>query len=401
MTFDLAMRRLLLAALLIVPATPCAAQPQKVTIDQMSVKATGSIELLLAAPPKPDLVGALQQQPFDRGWLVQSLEIASGATRNLRVEAVAVDPALPVLTLTVAPADAAWLEAATHTVSVTFLRSANLARAVSTPTPAAPSGVSPGAFRAAPTVQAADIYFSGKITAAGSAKPKYSFEAKVQDDWNLGNKGHLGYLAEIAADEATDADPDRINAGVKYRRVLDPRPRAVILQVQPISGEFGRKSPRTTTILSIAQVEHVLLPTTGSPKARAAVLVIGGVEIGNNLSNAINKDDGSGFVARIRVAANPYVVLKPAKGPFKTLKGSAMWDARFLANEEIDPGRLDAAKQPTLTQRPRQYLKADFDLAVNDYVSLTLQHRWGYLPPTYKKVNPTFTLSLTFKGQWV
>ena len=205
----------------------------------------------------------------------------------------------------------------------------------------------------------------------------------------------------MAADEGTDADPDRITAGVRYRRVLDPRTRGVILQVQPVAGEFGRKAPRTTTMLTTAQVEHVLVPTTGSAKARWAVAALGGIETGNNFSNAIDKDNGSGFVGRIRVAANPYVVLKPAKGPFKSLKGSAFWDARFLLNEEIDPGEPDSNRQPTLTRRPRQFLKVDFDLAVNDFVSLTLQHRWGYLPPTYKKVNPTITLSLTFKGQWV
>jgi hypothetical protein len=27
--------------------------------------------------------------------------------------------------------------------------------------------------------------------------------------------------------------------------------------------------------------------------------------------------------------------------------------------------------------------------------------RWGYLPPLYKKVSPSLTLSLTFKGRWV
>ena len=74
------------------------------------------------------------------------------------------------------------------------------------------------------------------------------------------NSGHLGYLAEIAADEGMDADPDRITAGVKYRGVLDPRTRGVILQVQPVAGEFGRKAPRTTTMLTTAQVEHVLVP---------------------------------------------------------------------------------------------------------------------------------------------
>jgi len=273
---------------------------------------------------------------------------------------------------------------------------------VSAPTAAAPSAVSPGAFKAAATAQAADIYFSGKITGTLHAKPKYSFEAKLQNDWELpNNTGHLGYLAEVAADEGTDADPDRISAGVKYRRVLDPRPRGLILQVQPVAGEFARKAPRTTTILTTANVEHVLVPTTGSAKARWAAVVFGGIEIGNNLSNAIDKGNGSGVVARIRVAASPYVVLKPAKGPFKSLKGSAFWDARLLLNEEIDPGELDSRQQPTLTRRARQFLKVDVDLGVNDFVSLTLQHRWGYLPPTYKKVNPTITLSLTFKGQWV
>jgi hypothetical protein len=394
---------IVLAALLLLP-TPGVAQTPKVTIDRMDVRAsTGTIELLLTARPNPSLTAALQGTPFARGWLVQSLETATGATRNLEVENVTVDSALPVLTLKLAPVDPPWLDTATHTVSVTFLRSSNLARAVSTPTAAQPSAVSQGGFRAAPTAQAADVYFSGKITAAGGAEPKFSFEAKLQNDWELsGNRGHVGYLAEVAADESTtNVDPDRINAGVKYRRVVDPRPRGLILQVQPIAVEFTRKSPRTTTILATGQVEHVLVPTTGSTAARWAVVVLGGVDIGNNSSNAINTDDGSGLVTRLRVAANPYVVLKPPNGPFKSLKASAFWDARFLANEEIDPGRLDDHQQPTLTRRPRQYLKVDLDLGLNDFVSLTLQHRWGYLPPAYKKVNPTLTLSLTFKGQWI
>jgi hypothetical protein len=384
-------------------STPATAQTQKVTIDQMDVRrSTGTIELLLAARPNPALTAALQQAPFARGWLVQSLESATGAMRNLEVESITVDSTLPVLSLKLASGDPAWLDTATHVISVTFLRSSNLARAVSTPTAAGPSAVSSGAFRAVATAQAADVYFSGKITATSDAKPRFSFEAKLQDDWELpGNRGHLGYLAEVAADEATNADPDRISAGVKYRRVLDSRPRGLILQVQPVAGELARKAPRTTTILSTAQVEHVLVPTTGSAKARWAVVVLGGVEIGNNSSNAIDKDDGSGFVARVRVAANPFVVLKPAKGPFKSFKGSVVWDARFLANEEIDPGELDDNQQPTLTRRARQHVKVDFDLGLNDFVSLTLQHRGGYLPPAYKKVNPTITLSLTFKGQWI
>jgi len=396
--------RLWLAAALLFTASPSWAQAQKVTIDQMSVKPTSrTIELMLTARPNAPLSAALQDRPFDRGWLVQSVEIASGATRNLEVESVTVDPALPVLTLQLAAMDAMWLDTGSHTISVTFLRSSNLARAVSAPTSTEPSAVAPGAFRAAPSAQSADVYFSGKITAAGHAQPKYSFEARLQNDWDLPrNAGHLGYLAEVAADEsATNVDPDRISAGVKYRRVLDPRARGAILQVQPIAGEFSRKSPRTTTILTTAHVEHVLVPTAGSATAKWAAVVFGGVEIGNNWSNAIDKEHGSGLVARFRVAANPYVVLKPAKGVFKSLKGSVFWDARFLASEEIDPGRLDSRGQPTLTRRPRQNFKADFDLGLTELVSLTLQHRWGSLPPTYKKVNPTFTLSLTFKGQWI
>ncbi len=393
----------LFAAVLLV-MSPSWAQTPKVTIDQMSVNpAAQTIELMLAARPNPTVTGTLQLAPFARGWLVQSLEIATGVTRNLEVENVAVDSTLPALTLTLAAIDPAWLDTATHTISVTFLRSSNLARAVSMPTAAAPAAIASGAFRAAPTAQAADVYFSGKITATGHAQPKYSFEAKIQNDWELPrNTGHVGYLAEVAADESTtNVDPDRISVGAKYRRVVDPRPRGLILQVQPIAGEFSRKAPRTTTVLATAHMEHVLVPTTGSATARWAAIVLGGVELGNNSANTIDKEHGSGLVARLHVAANPYVIFKPTNGVFKSLKGAAFWDARFLASDEIDPGRPDSRQQPTLTRRPRQYLKVDFDLGLTDMVSLTLQHRWGYLPPTYKKVNPTVSLSLTFKGQWI
>ena len=90
-----------------------------------------------------------------------------------------------------------------------------------------------------------------------------------------------------------------------------------------------------------------------------------------------------------------------AKGPFTSVKASGFWDVRFLTNEEIDPGTLDDLQQPTLTRRTRQHLKVDVDLGLNDFVSLTLQHRGGYLPPTYRKVKPTVSLSLTFKGRWI
>jgi hypothetical protein len=83
------------------------------------------------------------------------------------------------------------------------------------------------------------------------------------------------------------------------------------------------------------------------------------------------------------------------------MKASAFWDVRLLMNEEIDPGRLDSASQPKLTRRTRQHLKADFDIGLNDFLSLTIQHRQGYLPPLYKKVNATVALSLTFKGRWL
>src|SRR6185503_18963006 len=141
MSFTSAITFFLVAAVTLV-ASPSLAQTQKVTIDQMSVKpGTRTIELLLAARPNPTLTAGLQQAPFSRGWLVQSLETATGATRNLEVESVSVDPTLPVLTLTLAAVEPTWLDTATHTIGVTFLRSSNLARAVSTPTAAAPSAV--------------------------------------------------------------------------------------------------------------------------------------------------------------------------------------------------------------------------------------------------------------------
>lgn len=391
----------LLALLLSVPAVG-AAQAQKVTIERMDVRqSSGTIELLLAAQPDPRLAAALTLAPMSTGWAVQSVETATGATRTLEVEDVIADRTLPVLTLKLAPVEGTWLDTATHTVSVTFLRSTNLARAVSAPTPSAPGAVKESTFAAAPSVQLADIYFSGKITGTAGAKPKFSFEAKLTNDWQLpAHDATFGYLIEVAADEGTNADPDRISAGTTYHRVMDRRPRGLILHVQPVAAEFTRNTPRTTNVLTTAQVEHVLVPTIGSPAARLAIIVLGGVEIGNNLANAVSKDDGSGFVGRARIATNPFVVFKTTRF-LQSVKASAFWDVRFLINEEIDPAELDDGNQPTFTNRTRQHLKIDLDLAVNNFVSLTLQHRNGYLPPSYKKVRPTISLSLTFKGRWV
>ena len=397
-----------LALLFAFAGSASAQAPGKVTIEKMFVQPrTRVIELQLGRALTEEARKLLLREPVARGWQVISLETATGETRTLEVGAVRIDPSGLGIELEVAPGtanDTEWLETSTHAISVICLRSAGLAQAVLTP-PAAPAGTAkPRAFAAAKTAQLADVYFSGKITAADGVKPAFSFEAKLKNDWRLAaNRGALGYVAEIVADQQANVDPDRIVVGSTYRRVIAAQRNGVILHVQPIAGEFTRNAPRTTTVLTTAHVEHVLVPSTGTSKsaARVALVVFGGVEVGDNLSNALDKDNGSGAIFRVRTAAHPYVIFKPGKGLLKNVKASALWDARFLANEEIDPGELDATAQPTLTQRTRQHLKADLDFGISDFVSLTVQHRWGYLPPLYKKVSPSVTLSLTFKGLWL
>jgi hypothetical protein len=396
-------------ALLFAFADSTSAQPLgKVTIAKMFARPTTRIiELQLGKALSEEARKLLLLEPVSRGWQVISLQTATGETRTLEIGAVRIDPTGIGIELEVAPgtADLAeWLDTSTHAISVTCLRSAGLAQAVLTP-PAAQAGTAtPRAFAAAATAQLADVYFSGKITAADGSKPAFSFEARLKDDWRLaGNRGAIGYLAEVFADQQTNVDPDRIVVSATYRKVIAAQQNGLILHVQPVAGEFSRNAPRTKTVLTTAHVEHVLVPSTGTSKsvARMALVVFGGVEVGNNFSNALDKDNGSGAVFRVRTVAHPYVIFRPGKGLLKNVKASAVWDARFLANEEIDPGELDAAGKPTLTRRARQHLKADLDFGISDFVSLTVQHRWGYLPPLYKKVSPSVAVSLTFKGVWL
>ncbi len=391
----------LLLGIAVASGTAAAGQGSKVAIQEIEVRASAhAVDILLQTPMTAALPDELKRAPAERAWSVTSLESKTGLTRTLPVVGVKVTPALNAVTLQLASAiEPEWLDGATHVVAVTYLRSPSLPRAV-WPVPTSVVATRT-VFAAAPTAQAADVYFSGKITAVEKAKPKYSLEAKIKKDWSLGgSRGALGYSAEAAADEETNADPDRIAVGLTYRRVLDPRVRGSILHVQPIAGEFARKTPRTKGLLATATVEHVLVPTTSPGAVQIAVLVYGGMEVGSNSANALSRE-GSGAIARVRVAVNPYAVFKLSNGPFKVFKASAFWDARFLATDEIDPGRLDASKSPTLTRRTRQHVKVDFDIAANDFVSLTVQHRQGYLPPVYKKVSSTLTLSLTFKGRWL
>lgn len=390
-------------------AASASAQPAaKVTIEKIFVNPDRRvIEVQLGGVLLEEARQHLLREPVSQGWHVVSLESATGETRPLEIGAVRIDPTFTGIELdvVVSTADAnEWLDVSTHAISVTSLRSINLAHAVLAP-PSAPTGAArPRAFAAAKTAQLADVYFSGTITAADGAKPTFSFEARLRDDWRLGaNHGAIGYSAEVAASQQANADPDRIAIGATYRRVLASQRNGLILHLQPVAGEFARMAPRTTTLLTTAHVEHVLVPSTGTSKsaARMALVVFGGIEAGKNLANALDRDDGSGPVLRGRAAVHPYVIVKPGKGLLKNIKASALWEVRFLANEEIDPGERDALQQPTLTRRTRQHLKADLDIGISEYVSLTVQHRWGYLPPVYKKVSPSLTVSLTFKGRWL
>lgn len=397
---------------MVLSAAVAHARQGPITLKDIATDPTArTVDVLFGVGISGPLLAEIERPPAERGWLIVSVETKTGLNRTLPVSSVTVQrpatvpgapPPLPAqVTLQLdRRIDAAWLDTETHVISVMFLRGAGLPRFTWPPPGGQADAASQRRFVAAPAVATADVYFSGKVTAVSDAKPLYSFEAKLQDAWFVGSgTDTLGYAVEAAADDEVDADPDRITVASTYRRILDRRPASTILRVQPIGGEFARRQPRTRGVLSTATLEHVLVPTTGPASARVAVVVFGGAEIGSNLANAIDRD-GSGAVARFRFATNPYVVFTRPSGPFKVIKASALWQARVLARDEIDPDRLDDAGQPTLTGRMRQHLAADVDIGLNDFVSLTFQHRWGQVPPTYNVVKPTFALSLTFKGSW-
>jgi hypothetical protein len=200
------------------------------------------------------------------------------------------------------------------------------------------------------------------------------------------------------ADEASNADPDRIFAAASYRRIfLVGEASGILLRLDPVGGEFDRKKKNRNFIS--AHDAKLVLPSTrlGEGKNFATMDMFAGFEFGNNYKNTLRPDGIGGFF-RWKFGAGAYLVaLEPRY--LEAITMSAEYVVRLPSSAEIYSEKIRGIEDPvfSLTKKPRHHVGINSDFMFSTYFGMTVDYRWGSLPPTFNMVDHKVTGGIKLK----
>lgn len=252
-------------------------------------------------------------------------------------------------------------------------------------------------FTAAKGESDADLYLSGAATAARRSKPKYSIEAKFAYLVGLKKYGAIGAKASLKANEEPDIDPDSIKVAGVYEYVLPihrPPLTGLILTSDFIGGEFDRKN-KTRNLVTGVDGRWVMRSVHLSETTSATIDILTGLELGHNYRNPLSPE-GIGYFWRPKFGANAYLLaLEPPL--FKRVSFTAQYELRLPQAAEIFSRMEGGNAVLSLTKKPRHYGAADLDFLFTDAYGISLQYRYGSVPPSFKFVEPNVKLGFVLK----
>jgi hypothetical protein len=321
-------------------------------------------------------------------WLVQKLDKnGSAPPMNVDITNVMVDRRTRVIVLTVA-------EAVNPTVNQIriYYRHGDLPSVVLNQ----PRKVKAAAnFKPANGKKEADIYFSGTAVGARESKPLYSFESKLGYLKQLGVWGALGGKATADASEESNLDPDSITFSAAYRKVFVLSPlTGVVLQSGLIGGEFDKEN-RTRNLASGLDAILVLPPAYPTETSVASINFLAGFEGGHNYRHKLN-EKGLGKFWRWKMGTIAYLTFRDL-GKLNRLGLSADYVVRLPTEAELFSSVRDGKKTTVLTTKARHHIAGNVDFMFSDALGITLQYRYGSLPPAYNLVNNSVSIGLTFQ----
>lgn len=349
---------------------------------------------------RPDQRNVAEGNP--KNWLVETKATERDDVSNENVGArdsfepvgLFVDPKQKIVYLLVDPAKKAKINPSTHKVAITYKQENYPDVVVGEPERAGADKI----YGPAKGKDDSDIYFSGKAIGANKSKPVYSFESKIGYSKDLGLAGAIGAKATMDAEQGSDADPDSITASASYEKIfLFPPPSTnITFQWDMIGGEFDRKN-QTRNIVTAPQAKLVIPSAQFGKNYVGTIDFLAGFEAGNNYKNKLRPEGIGGFF-RWKFGAGAYLTaLDPPV--FKKVHLSANWQVRLPLQPEIFTEKVRGIKDPvsSLTRRPRHHVGIDTDFMFSKAFGLTMQYRWGSLPPAFNLVDRKVSAGLVVK----
>ena len=322
-------------------------------------------------------------------WLVQVVNLAADASHDLRV--VAVLDARPFTVgegavLTVGEK----LDASTQKILVMY-RDENFPSVIV----GAPEKIGVRrVFSAAKGKDDADIYFSGTAVGARGSKPLYSFESKVGYLQRF-SFGSLGGRVSADAAKESNIDPDAIKATASYEKIiLLGTLNSIILESDFLGVEFDKEN-KTRNLSTGLDAKLIIPPARLGEKSYAAIQFLAGFEGGHNYRNKLDPD-GLGNYWRWKLGANAYFLVLNPPG-LNRIDFNTDYKVRLLNSFEPFSEKINDKDVVSLRKKPRHYVASNLDFMFSDSFGVTLQYRYGSLPPAFKFIDNSVSLGLTFK----
>jgi hypothetical protein len=276
-----------------------------------------------------------------------------------------------------------------------------------------------GTFAVAKGKDDADLYLFGSFLAGESTKPLYMIDAKgnwmwTKGEWDLGIKSALSTNASAQTPvDRTRIDPDSITAAFSAQRIFVwrvPGIEGLDLNLQPLGGEFSRKTT-SSDIVGAAQAKLVTKPWFG-PIRWVAVYPVVGYEGGHSLNQPttlfkekVNLTGWNGISRAVLGINGEYYWLskKPTADDTYRFTIDASYQSRILFEPEPFVTVLDVKTVPTYTvtlgRRPRPEAEVHITWNFSKYTGLSIQYKYGSLPPLFQFVDHQATVGLTFRAK--
>jgi len=250
----------------------------------------------------------------------------------------------------------------------------------------------------------ADIYISGNIEGVRKDKAVKTVDAKVQIPFSVPmfqKDNILIPFLDLKYSSNKKANADSLNIGAILRSGTDVSKKGFIRGV--VWDLDGRIEGNSNLKFINGIVGNRLSFVTASGKwcgnvCNFYVQPFVGVELGKNLrSPVIQAKEKS--IARPLVGATAYLGFPINRFLLDTISLQSEYIRRWSLTSEVGVEKAGDKYVPVYAGRgPRDYVSTKLDFGFNDYLSLTIGHTYGSLPPNFKLIDHKYSIGMTFKS---
>jgi hypothetical protein len=248
----------------------------------------------------------------------------------------------------------------------------------------------------------------GSYSPAIGSKAQYSLDSigavyflRCRNNCDISNYRHyFGGEYTINMDQRNDVDPDSFTASFVYKYV---RNKHLKMLLYPAGVEADRRDPVFDFISAgVATVPFRIYPRIASSEKLIANATLSfGLEGGDNIINAVT-GDGSGGIVRGLAGIDAGAKLAPTDGIrvkqqrlLKDIKLISTYRVRIPAIAELYTVPINSDTNTySLSTKTHHYVKSELDFDFNDWLSLTIRHEHGALPPAFKEIGQSVTVGL-------